>query len=76
MGRTYELSRNISNRSDVFLFRRINMGDNQGEIMREKLKKIMGLKLSDKEKYELIEIVVHKEYLERESNGNSVANKG
>ena len=44
------------------------MGINYEEVvMLEKLKAIMGLKLSDKEKYELVEIIVHKEYLERES---------
>ena len=54
--------------SVMFLFRCFNMGINYEEVvMLEKLKAIMGLKLSDKEKYELVEIIVHKEYLERES---------
>ena len=54
--------------SVMFLFRCIIMGTNYEEVvMLEKLKAIMGLKLSDKEKYELMKIIVHNEYLERES---------
>ena len=53
--------------SVMFLFGCFIMGINNEETNIKKIKAIMGLKLSDKDKYELIEIIVHKEYLERES---------
>jgi len=41
------------------------MGNNNEEIMRNKLLEILELKLSDEKKYKLIKTIVHKEYRER-----------